>query len=107
MVDDAPLDPALLRARIRVPEHVVHRDFESETVLLNLRTGTYHGLNPTGGRMLELLRTTGSLLATAEAISREDNHPVDEVARDVAKLCSDLAERDLIEIDEIDDRPPG
>jgi hypothetical protein len=101
--DDVPVDEVLMHARIRVPEHVVHRSFEAETVLLNLHTGTYHGLNPTGGRMLELLRETGSLLETAETIAREDNHPVDDVARDLAKLCRELAERDLIEID---DSPP-
>lgn len=85
---------------IRVPEHVVYRAFESETVLLNLRTGTYHGLNSTGGRMLELLRDTGSLQHTAAEIARADEHPVDDVTRDLAVLCRDLFERGLIEVEQ-------
>ena len=88
-----------MRAHIRVPEHVVSRAFEAETVLLNLRTGSYHGLNATGGRMLSLLRETGSVLATAETISEETSHPVEDITRDLTRLCTGLAERGLIELD--------
>lgn len=94
----------VLRGHIRIPEHVVFRQFEDETVLLNLHTGTYHGLNATGGRFLELARETGSLMTAAQQIAAEDNHPVDDVVRDMIELCRGLAVRDLIEID---DAPPG
>ena len=43
-----------LDAHASVPQHVVYRRFAAETVVLNLETGTYHGLNATGARMLEL-----------------------------------------------------
>ena len=46
---------ALLAMKARVPENVVHRQFAAETVILNLDTGLYHGLNVTGGRMMEVL----------------------------------------------------
>ena len=39
----------------RVPDHVVYRKYVRETVILNLDTGTYHGLNRSGGKMLETL----------------------------------------------------
>ena len=42
-------------ARVRIPQHVVHRHFPAQTVVLNLETGRYHGLNPTAGRMLDAL----------------------------------------------------
>ena len=45
----------ILRSSARLPDHVVYRTFVYETVVLNLQTGKYHGLNRTGGRMLELL----------------------------------------------------
>jgi len=41
--------------RARVPNNVVYRTFAYETVVLNLNTGKYHGLNRTAGRMLESL----------------------------------------------------
>ncbi len=46
---------------IRIPHHVVFRHFVNETVVLNLQTGKYHGLNRTAGRMLHELITEGSL----------------------------------------------
>jgi hypothetical protein len=89
----------LARARVRVPDHVVSRVFDAETVALNLRTGQYHGLNPTAGRMLELLRETGSPARVAGTVAEESDYPVDEVARDLAELCKALADRGLVEID--------
>lgn len=104
MTEDASPGWDLLDALVRVPDHVVSRSFEAETVVLNLHSGTYHGLNSTGGRMLELLRSTGSVRAAAETIASEDHHSVEDVARDLAKLCGALVERGLVEID---DDPAG
>ena len=44
MPSDTIPTPAALSARI--PQHVVFRGFATETVVLNLETGKYHGLNP-------------------------------------------------------------
>ena len=41
------------RLAVRVPDHVVYRDFAEQTVALNLHTGRYHGLNETSAEMLE------------------------------------------------------
>jgi hypothetical protein len=49
----------ILDSRAVVPDGVVSRAFDAELLLLNLATGTYHGLDATGARMLELLRETG------------------------------------------------
>ena len=87
-----------LEASVRVPEHVVHRAFPAETVLLNLETGRYHGLNPTGGRMLELLEELGSVAAVAVQIADECGQPLEVVQHDLCRLCGDLAKRGLIEL---------
>lgn len=100
---NAELPPErLLRSRVTVPEHVVSRSFDAETVLLNLESGHYHGLNVTGGRMLELLRETGSPQRTAETVAQEFGREVDEVTEHLVALCTALAERGLIHIDDID-----
>jgi hypothetical protein len=82
-----------------VPSNVVHRSFEAETVLLNLSTGRYHGLNTTGGRMFELLSETGSFEAALEGLVAEYDQPADLLEKDLARLCVDLQERGLIEVD--------
>jgi hypothetical protein len=83
-----------------MPEHVVHRDFEEETIALNLRTGTYNGLNPTAARMLEVLGEGGTVADGVPALCDEFGQPRDVIERDVIALCRALAERDLIELDD-------
>ncbi len=94
-----PKPSSLLQARVRVPQHVVYRSFPSETVVLNLQTGKYHGLNPTAGRMLEALSEADSVGAAAVAAARDYERPQAATERDMCDLCSALLERDLIEIE--------
>ena len=84
--------------RIRLSDNVVYRSFGSETVLLNLDTGHYHGLRGAGGRMLELLSETGDLDQTARRVADEFGRPLDEVTRDLNELCDGLRERQLVEV---------
>jgi hypothetical protein len=94
-----PNPSSLLAARIKVPQHVVYRSFPSETVVLNLQTGKYHGLNPTAGRMLEALEQATSVGDAAAAAARDYAQPQSATERDMCNLCHALLERDLIEID--------
>jgi hypothetical protein len=89
----------VLRARAAIPDHVVHRAFPTETVVLNLQTGRYHGLNPVAGRMLEELERQETVEAAAAIIADEYGQPSEEVERDVCQLCIDLARRGLVVID--------
>jgi Coenzyme PQQ synthesis protein D (PqqD) len=86
-------------ARVLVPEHVVHREFPAETVVLNLNTGQYHGLNPTAGRMLDAMQEAGSVGEAVDRIASEFERPREEVEMDVRGLCAGLLERGLIELD--------
>jgi coenzyme PQQ synthesis protein D (PqqD) len=88
----------VLRAQIIVPEHVVHRAFPAETVLLNLNTGKYHGLNPTAGRMFEVLNEVPSVRDCAARLAEEFEVPLEMVERDLTEFCSGLLERGLLEI---------
>jgi hypothetical protein len=92
-------DRELLAARARLPQHVVHRTFVAETVVLNLRTGRYHGLNPTAGRMLEELETAPSIEATIPLLAAEYRVEPEQIEADLVALCHGLLDRGLIEID--------
>jgi Coenzyme PQQ synthesis protein D (PqqD) len=95
----APRQPPDLReARARVPAHVVHRSLAHETVVLNLKTGRYHGLNPTAGRMLSELERGDPLHEVAARLATVYDVPVEELESDLHELCLDLVERDLIEL---------
>ncbi|MGH2940408.1 MAG: PqqD family protein [Solirubrobacterales bacterium] len=84
--------------KVVVPQHVVYRRFPSETVVLNLQTGKYHGLNPTAGEMLEELARSGSVETASVVVARAHGLAADTVEDDVRHLCSVLLERDLIEL---------
>lgn len=91
-------DAALLQQTVRVPDHVVHRSFAAETVVLNLRTGRYHGLNPSAGRMLEALESQGSVRDAAATLADAYAQPLERIESDLIALCRGLLERQLIEL---------
>jgi len=88
-----------LSATPRIPDHVVFRAFAAEMVLLNLNTGKYHGLSPSGGRMYEALARVDTLGAAAEEVAQEYGMPLPEIQRDLRELCEKLVERDLLHVE--------
>jgi hypothetical protein len=89
----------LTSMRARIPQHVVYRTLVSETVMLNIQTGKYYGLNETAGRMLELLERGNDVDAIAAQLANEFEASDEMVRRDLCTLCSDLAEKGLIEFE--------
>ncbi|MGH2951181.1 MAG: PqqD family protein [Solirubrobacterales bacterium] len=93
------MDVERLDTTARVPDHVVYRSFEAETLVLNLETGQYHGLNRTAGRMLDLLQEAhGNVRDAVRRLATEYDVDFDKVAPDFASLCTDLEQRGLLEI---------
>ncbi|MGZ8693055.1 MAG: PqqD family protein [Gaiellaceae bacterium] len=86
-----------LDASARTPDHVVYRAFVNETVLLNLDTGCYHGINPTGGRMLEEVVRSRTLREAAARLAELYERPATEIEADLSAFCADLEERGLLE----------
>ena len=90
-VDPLPMTPPPNKVRpelkVRVPRHVVHRDFPAQTVILNLETGKYHGLNPAAGQMLSALETEETVAAAAKVVATKMNAPIADVERDLCELC--------------------
>jgi Coenzyme PQQ synthesis protein D (PqqD) len=98
IVDSASSRDSVLAAKARVPRHAVYRAFVNETVVLNLETGRYHGLNPTAGRMLEVLDGASSVAAAAEGLAQEYGRSLEEIQQDLYEFCIDLRARGLLEI---------
>jgi hypothetical protein len=95
-----PETAALASACIAVPQHVVYRGFPSETVVLNLQTGRYHGLNATAGQMLDALERSSCLRDAAAAVATSYGQDRAVVERDMCELCRVLLDRGLIEVDD-------
>lgn len=91
---------AALDATVRIPNHVVYRAFVRETVVLNLETGRYHGLNPTAGTMLSALEAAGSIRGALESLAETFPNAGDRLEPDLLRFCEDAAQRGLIELTE-------
>jgi hypothetical protein len=89
----------LLDAAVVFPDHVIFRSFARETVALNLRTGTFHGLNASAGHMIELMQRSARPRDAIAPLASEYGVPADEIGRDMANLLAMLLERELIELD--------
>jgi len=89
-------------ARVRVPNHVVYRPFAAETVVLNLETGLYHGLNPSAATMLAALERSASVGDALEWLAGHFGLPASELESDLIEFCGDLHGRGLIEVVDAD-----
>jgi hypothetical protein len=95
-------EPKLQWTQIRerkptVPEHVVWRGFATETVLLNINTGIYHGLDDVSGRFFEVVRASADLAAAVESLAAEYEQSSERIAEDMLRFCNELRELGLIE----------
>jgi hypothetical protein len=89
----------LLEARVRVPASVVYKNFVKETVILNLETGQYHGVNPTGGQMIAVLEQSPTVREAAARLAAEFGVDAYEIQRDLCEFCDALVERGLLAIE--------
>jgi hypothetical protein len=94
-----PSTSSLLTSKVRVPQHVVYRSFPAETVVLNLQTGKYHGLNATAGRMLDALEQADCVRDAATTLAVQYAQDQSVIERHLCELCQSLLERGLIETD--------
>ena len=93
------IPPDVDKHRVVVPDHVVYRQFANEMVVLNLETGQYHGLNPTAGRMLEVLTEQGSVGSAVELLASEFAQDPGRISTDVNGLLDQLVERDVVRLE--------
>lgn len=95
----ASAHPALsLGSRLRIPNDVVLQEVGGETVLLNLRTERYFGLDEVGTTMLAALRSDGSAQGALEAALRTYDVASDTLERDLLALFAELLQHGLLEI---------
>ena len=97
-MNDDPTIKDWLDVTVTQPQHVVHRSFVQETVVLNLQTGKYHGLNVTAGRMLDVLAAGQTIREVSRQLAAEYGRPVEELQADVVGFCRALLARQLIEL---------
>jgi hypothetical protein len=86
-----------LEDTVTVSENVVFREVDGETVLLDLGSGVYFGLNATGTRIWQLLKQ-GSLRTILDLLKQEYDMPSEALKGDVLQLVQRLYEKNLVSI---------
>jgi coenzyme PQQ synthesis protein D (PqqD) len=84
--------------RISRPEGVMVRQLGEESVLLDLDSESYFGLDETGTRMWTVLTAAGSLEEAFETLRVEYEVDPGKLRTDLARFVEALAEARLIEI---------
>jgi hypothetical protein len=89
---------ALRGATVSLPASVVFRALAAETVMLDLRTGCYHHLEPRTGELLEALIQAGGPALAARRFAARTEQAVDVVEAELCALCVSLAELGLLDV---------
>lgn len=84
--------------RVKLPDDVLISDLEGESVILNLKSERYYGLDDVGTRFLTLLSTSESIEQAFEALLAEYDVEADTLRLDLTNLLVDLREQGLVEI---------
>jgi hypothetical protein len=87
-------------ARVLVPEHVMVRDLDGESVVLSLETEKYFGLDEVGTRMWTLLVGADSIQAAYDSLLAEYDVDPGQLRADIERLIGELSEQGLLIVDE-------
>jgi hypothetical protein len=85
-------------AHVSVPEDVLVQQLQGESVLLNLASGRYFGLDDMGTRMWAAVTSADSLQAAYEALLAEYDVDRERLERDFRTLIEKLVEHGLLEV---------
>jgi hypothetical protein len=88
----------LLSQSIAVPPDVIFRVLDDEAVLLNLKTGTYFGLDAVGTRIWQLLTEHRSLARVLDLLLEEYDVDRGPLEQDLLALVDQLCSKGLGEI---------
>ena len=81
-----------------MPQHVLVRQLEGESVLLNLESERYFGLDATGTRMWELVTTEPNVGAAFEKLLAEFDVEPEPLRNHLNELLSGLVENGLLQV---------
>ena len=85
-----------LTDKIQLSDEVVAREVGDETMLLDLASGTYFGLDAVGGRFWQMLEEGKSAIEARDALLEEYEVAPDQLERDLEALLANLAVNGLV-----------
>jgi hypothetical protein len=83
---------------VSIPSQVMARQVGEETVILDLASGTYYGLDPVGARIWELLALGQTLAQVLEQMQSEYTVERERLEADVMALVHTLRDKQLLRV---------
>jgi len=87
-----------LTSEISVPKHVLVRVFQNESVLLNLDSEYYHGLDDVGTRMWQVVTQSKTLQDAYDLLLSEFEVDAATLEKDLIDFIERLVQRGLLEV---------
>ena len=81
---------------VTIPSQVMARQVGNESVILDLASGTYYGLDPVGARIWQLMTQGQTLAQVCETMLAEYEVTREDIERDVLALVQTLADKQLV-----------
>ena len=85
--------------RVSIPTGVMVRELSGESVLLNINTESYFGLDDVGTRMWAALTSSPTVQEAYEQLLAEYEVEPDQLQQDLANLIQKLADAGLVIVD--------
>lgn len=89
---------AVFSDRVVVPTYVLVRHLDGESVLLNLETEKYFGLDATGTRMWELMTHAPNIETAYGKLSEEFEVEPEVLRKHLSELLGQLVENGLLKV---------
>lgn len=90
--------PISFSDRVSIPDDVLISNLQEESVILNLQSERYFGLDSIGTRILTVLTSSESIEAAYEKLSGEYDVDENVLRADLIALVEDLSEKGLVTI---------
>lgn len=87
-----------LSDKVAIPTQVMARTVGDETVILDLASGTYFGLDPVGARIWQLMSEGQPLAAICDTLLDEYEVTRETLEGDILRLTEDLRAKGLVSI---------
>ena len=84
--------------RVKIPDDVLISKLQEESVILNLDSERYYGLDDIGTRILSVLTTSESIEAAYQTLVNEYDVDADVLRQDLIELIENLSKQGLISI---------
>jgi len=84
--------------RVKIPDDVLISKLQEESVILNLDSERYYGLDDVGTRFLSVLTTSESIEAAYETLAKEYDVDGQLLRQDLTELVEKLAAQGIIQI---------